>query len=47
MGSSGDFQIDENGDTTLGKVSIYQVKNGEETYVKTVTPEELDFVEGA
>jgi branched-chain amino acid transport system substrate-binding protein len=44
-GIIGDFQIDENGDTTLGKVSIYQVKNGEETYVKTVTPE-LEFVEG-
>jgi branched-chain amino acid transport system substrate-binding protein len=44
-GIVGSFQIDENGDTTLGAVSVYQVKNGEETYVKTVTPE-LDFVEG-
>ena len=44
-GIIGDFQIDENGDTTLGLVSVYQVKNGEETYVKSVTPE-LEFVEG-
>ena len=45
-GIVGSFQIDENGDTTLGKVSVYQVKNGEETFVKTVTPE-LSFVEGS
>jgi branched-chain amino acid transport system substrate-binding protein len=44
-GIVGSFQIDENGDTTLGKVSVYQVKNGEETFVQTVTPE-LEFVEG-
>jgi branched-chain amino acid transport system substrate-binding protein len=44
-GIIGSFQIDENGDTTLGTVSVYQVKNGEETYVKSVTPE-LEFVEG-
>ncbi len=44
-GIIGDFQIDENGDTTLGLVSVYQVKNGEETFVKSVTPE-LEFVEG-
>ncbi|HEU6444678.1 MAG TPA: branched-chain amino acid ABC transporter substrate-binding protein [Gaiellaceae bacterium] len=44
-GIVGSFQIDENGDTTLGAVSVYQVKNGEETYVKTVSPE-LEFVEG-
>jgi branched-chain amino acid transport system substrate-binding protein len=44
-GIIGSFQIDENGDTTLGLVSVYQIKNGEETYVKSVTPE-LDFVEG-
>ena len=43
-GIIGSFQIDENGDTTLGLVSVYQVKNGEETYVKSVTPE-LAFVE--
>ena len=44
-GIIGSFQIDENGDTTLGLVSVYQIKNGEETYVKSVTPE-LEFVEG-
>src|ERR687898_669741 len=44
-GIIGTFQIDENGDTTLGLVSVYQIKNGEETYTKTVTPE-LEFVEG-
>jgi branched-chain amino acid transport system substrate-binding protein len=44
-GILGDFQINENGDTTLGTVSVYQVKDGKETFVKTVTPE-LDFVEG-
>jgi branched-chain amino acid transport system substrate-binding protein len=44
-GILGNFQIDENGDTTLGTVSVYQVKNGEETFVKTITPE-LSFVEG-
>ena len=44
-GILGDFQIDENGDTTLGAVSVYQVKAGEETYVRTITPE-LSFVEG-
>ena len=44
-GISGNFQIDENGDTTLGTVSVYQVKNGKETFVKTITPE-LSFVEG-
>ncbi|HEY7706187.1 MAG TPA: branched-chain amino acid ABC transporter substrate-binding protein [Gaiellaceae bacterium] len=45
-GIVGSFQIDENGDTTLGTVSVYQVKSGEETFVKTVTPE-LEFVEGS
>jgi len=44
-GIVGSFQIDENGDTTLGKVSVFQIKNGEETFTKTVTPE-LSFVEG-
>jgi branched-chain amino acid transport system substrate-binding protein len=44
-GILGDFQFDENGDTTLGTVSVYQVKNGEETFVRTITPE-LSFVEG-
>jgi branched-chain amino acid transport system substrate-binding protein len=44
-GILGDFQIDENGDTTLGTVSVYQVKDGKETFVKVITPE-LSFVEG-
>ena len=44
-GILGDFQIDENGDTTLGTVSVYQIKDGKETFVKVITPE-LSFVEG-
>ena len=44
-GILGDFQFDENGDTTLGTVSVYQIKDGEETFTKTITPE-LSFVEG-
>src|SRR5918995_1697847 len=44
-GILGDFQIDENGDTTLGTVSVYQVKDGKEAFVKVITPE-LSFVEG-
>jgi branched-chain amino acid transport system substrate-binding protein len=43
-GILGDFQIDENGDTTLGTVAVNQIKNGEETFVRTITPE-LSFVE--
>ena len=35
----GDFEIDENGDTTLGIVSVYQIKGQKETFVKTITPE--------
>jgi branched-chain amino acid transport system substrate-binding protein len=44
-GILGNFQIDENGDTTLGTVTFFQVKEGEPTFVKTITPE-LSFVEG-
>jgi branched-chain amino acid transport system substrate-binding protein len=44
-GILGDFQIDENGDTTLGTVSVYQIKDGKETFDKVITPE-LSFVEG-
>src|SRR5215207_2818661 len=44
-GILGDFQIDKNGDTTLGTVSVYQIKDGKETFVKVITPE-LSFVEG-
>jgi branched-chain amino acid transport system substrate-binding protein len=44
-GILGNFKIDENGDTTLGTVTFFQVKNGEPTFVKTITPE-LSFVKG-
>jgi branched-chain amino acid transport system substrate-binding protein len=44
-GIVGDFQIDENGDTTLGTVTFFQIKDGEPGFVKTITPE-LSFVEG-
>jgi branched-chain amino acid transport system substrate-binding protein len=44
-GILGNFKIDENGDTTLGTVTFFQVKNGEPTFVKTITPE-LSFVGG-
>ena len=44
-GILGNFRIDENGDTTLGIVSVYQIKNQKETFVKTITPE-LSFVKG-
>jgi branched-chain amino acid transport system substrate-binding protein len=44
-GIVGSFQIDENGDTTLGTVAVNQIKNGESTFVRTITPE-LSFVEG-
>ena len=44
-GILGDFKIDENGDTTLGTVSVWQVKNGEPVFVKLITPE-LSFVKG-
>jgi branched-chain amino acid transport system substrate-binding protein len=44
-GILGNFKIDENGDTTLGIVSVYQIKNQKETFVKTITPE-LSFVKG-
>jgi branched-chain amino acid transport system substrate-binding protein len=44
-GILGNFKIDENGDTTLGIVSVYQIKNQKETFFKTITPE-LSFVKG-
>jgi branched-chain amino acid transport system substrate-binding protein len=44
-GIVGSFSFDENGDTTLGTVSVNQIKNGEDTFVRTITPE-LSFVEG-
>jgi branched-chain amino acid transport system substrate-binding protein len=44
-GILGNFKIDENGDTTLGTVTFFQIKNGEPVFVKTITPE-LSFVGG-
>jgi branched-chain amino acid transport system substrate-binding protein len=44
-GILGNFKIDENGDTTLGIVSVYQIKGQKETFFKTITPE-LSFVKG-
>ena len=44
-GILGDFKIDENGDTTLGTVSVWQVKNQKPEFVKLITPE-LSFVKG-
>jgi branched-chain amino acid transport system substrate-binding protein len=44
-GLLGEFEIDENGDTTLGTVAVFIVKNGEGTYEKVITPE-LSFVKG-
>ena len=45
-GILGDFKIDENGDTSLGTVTFFQVKNAEPVFVKLVTPE-ASFVEGS
>jgi branched-chain amino acid transport system substrate-binding protein len=44
-GILGNFKIDENGDTTLGTVTFFEVKAGEPEFVKTITPE-LSFVGG-
>jgi branched-chain amino acid transport system substrate-binding protein len=44
-GILGDFQIDDNGDTTLGTVTFFQIRSGTPTFVKTITPE-LSFVQG-
>jgi branched-chain amino acid transport system substrate-binding protein len=44
-GILGDFKIDQNGDTTLGTVGVWQVKNGKGTFVKLITPA-LSFVKG-
>jgi branched-chain amino acid transport system substrate-binding protein len=41
----GNFKIDENGDTTLGTVGVWQVKGGKAAFVKLITPE-LSFVKG-
>jgi branched-chain amino acid transport system substrate-binding protein len=45
-GILGDFTIDENGDTSLGTVTFFQVKSGEPEFVKLITPE-ASFVEGS
>jgi branched-chain amino acid transport system substrate-binding protein len=45
-GILGDFTIDENGDTSLGTVTFFQVKNGEPEFNKLITPE-ASFVEGS
>jgi branched-chain amino acid transport system substrate-binding protein len=45
-GILGDFSIDENGDTTLGTVSFFQVRSGAPEFVKAITPEQ-SFVEGS
>src|SRR6476646_5379690 len=44
-GILGDFKIDDNGDTTLGTVGVWQVKGQKGTFVKTITPA-LSFVKG-
>ena len=37
-GILGDFKIDQHGDTTLGTVSVWKVKNQKATFVKLITP---------
>jgi ABC-type branched-subunit amino acid transport system substrate-binding protein len=37
-GILGDFEIDENGDTTAGGVTMYRIENGEPRVVDVVTP---------
>jgi branched-chain amino acid transport system substrate-binding protein len=44
-GILGNFKIDENGDTTLGTVGVWQVKGQKGVFLKTITPE-LSFVKG-
>jgi branched-chain amino acid transport system substrate-binding protein len=44
-GILGDFKIDENGDTTLGTVAVFQIKNGKDVFRNLITPE-LSFVKG-
>jgi branched-chain amino acid transport system substrate-binding protein len=45
-GILGDFEIDENGDTTLGTVTFFQIKNLKPEFVKTLTPD-VSFVGGS
>ena len=44
-GILGTFEIDDSGDTTLGTVSVWQVKGQKPVFLKTITPE-LSFVKG-
>ena len=44
-GILGNFQIDRNGDTTLGTVSVFQVQNGQDKFLRTITPP-IAFVKG-
>jgi branched-chain amino acid transport system substrate-binding protein len=44
-GILGNFSIDKNGDTTLGTVTFFQIRNGKDQFVKTITPK-LSFVKG-
>ena len=44
-GILGSFSIDKNGDTTLGTVTIGQIKGGKEVILTTITPP-LSFVKG-
>ncbi|MDQ3874540.1 MAG: branched-chain amino acid ABC transporter substrate-binding protein [Actinomycetota bacterium] len=41
----GTFRLDENGDTTLGTVTINQIKGGSTRIVRTITPK-VSFVKG-
>jgi ABC-type branched-subunit amino acid transport system substrate-binding protein len=45
-GILGDFEIDKNGDTTLGTVTFFQIKNLKPEFVKTLTPD-VSFVGGS
>lgn len=44
-GILGSFEIDENGDTTLGTVSVFKIEGGEGKFQKTITPD-VEFVKG-
>jgi branched-chain amino acid transport system substrate-binding protein len=44
-GILGSFKIDDHGDTTLGTVSVWKVKNQKPAFVKLITPA-LSFVKG-
>ena len=37
-GILGDFEIDENGDTTAGGVTMYRIENGKPRVVDVITP---------